>query len=137
MLTSKVLVELFSKDEDYLTKFHPASGKSVEECAEITLIESKKENRDSFLITRNGETVGFFVRENLGGILQCLTDFFIVPQFREDSTVWQEIDSRFLQQYYVGLYENNSRDIQLMTDKNAKQILKQDNKILMLLDNGR
>jgi hypothetical protein len=136
-LTKELLRDMFSKDEDLVNKYHIEAGCGLDACVERTFNDLEQYNVETFLIKRDNRVVGYFGRENLGH-LQCLTGFFIDPEYRTKEkmgSIWKEICSRFLVQFYVGLYDKNTRAIDFIKNNNGKEVLRHENKVLLLVDN--
>lgn len=117
-MNKTLLTELFSTDEDLLTKYHILAPDTAENCASRTISDMKGNYVHSY--EKDGEIIGYY---GING--NQLTGFFIVPEHRNSSVLcdfWNKIESNFNQpHYFCGLYTKNTRAIEFIRKKSTEE----------------
>ncbi len=88
-------------------------------------IECLKNTDNSFkfyeITNENNEFVGYFGTER--NPVQCLTTFFIMPEFRKDKKhIWKFIRKHFPKTFFAGLFKINTRAINFYKQNGGKEI---------------
>ena len=115
-MNQELLTELFKTDQALLDKFHILAPNSAEVCAEKTYNDLVANKVDIHLIEKNNEVVGYYGIEGKS----FLTGFFLKPEHRNKEMIeyfWTAVNTHFTKDFYVGLYQKNTRAIDFINKK--------------------
>jgi hypothetical protein len=124
----------FSKDKDLLDKYHIAAGQGLDICASNTFNLLHDNNVEMFKIfDYNDNIVGFFGKEKHN----VLTGFFIAPEFRGSSDIWNKILENFSMPVRTAFYLKNTRAIKALNKQGfrIKQLIDTDLGKAVLMEN--
>jgi len=124
-MTKELLAELFSTDSALLEKFHILAPNSAEVCAERTLKDLQESNVEIHLIKKKEKVIGYYGLE-LTPYMDSLTGFFLTPENRTKEDIenfWTEVHSKFNRDFFVGLYDKNTRAIKFIEKESSFKTL--------------
>lgn len=117
-MNKELLTELFSTDKELLSIYHIEAPNSAEVCAERTFKDLVDSNVEIHLIEKEDKVIGYYGIEK--SPMQCLTGFFLTPENRSSAQIkdlWYKVEQHFESDYFVGLYDRNTRAINFMNKK--------------------
>jgi len=112
-----VIKNLFGTDCELLSSFHIEAGKGLEACSKRTFNDLLSfPNLEFYYIFKEEKLIGFFGRQKFD-VRDCLTSFFLDPDYRKDNVeIFNKILSTFEKNIVTsGLYTKNKRAIKFLS----------------------